>query len=78
MRHQLEQLDGLRSARRGLSRGRWAHDGFGDLAADRQHRVQRRHRILEDHRRSARRGSARSAGGAAREQFGASIANRAA
>ena len=24
-------------------------DGFGDLPPDRQHRVQRRHRLLEDH-----------------------------
>ena len=44
---------------------------LADLVADPEHRVQRRHRLLEDHADLARRGRARSAASRSREQVAA-------
>ena len=47
-----EQVDGP-APRRGLRRPRVRRDHLGDLVADAEHRVQRRQRVLEDHREVA-------------------------
>src|ERR1051326_2871624 len=47
--HELEHLD--RAGARRAARQALVHDrGLGDLVAHREHRVERRHRLLEDHR----------------------------
>ena len=45
---QAEHLDGPRPGRLGV-RAAVQHDGLGDLVPDRHRRVERRHRVLEDH-----------------------------
>ena len=59
-----------RAARRGLRRPRVRRDHLGDLVADAEHRVERRQRVLEDHREVARRACAAAAPRAGRAASG--------